>query len=429
MPRRPGTHVDDAVAVGRRLRQAREEAGLSQRDLSFDGCTAAYISRVEAGARIPSLQVLRELGRQLGVSAEYLAKGAEPDAASTLIAEAEAATRFDELDRAQEIYERLLLDEGTPPEAIASAFLGLGEISFRRGKHAETVQLLERAREGDLLTPEGRAWAADRLGRALAMLGDYETSLATFEGALEDARESEDEPAQLRFATLLGNALVDGGNLNRAAELLAAALPIAERASDPLDLARLWWTQSRLHIQRGNPDLAARYALKAIDLLDATEHSSFAAAAFQLLARIENDRGNGAEALALLDRGVAAVNAADNPYYKAMFELERARALVQLDETAEAGSVAMRAAGLLSEASPPDAAHGYKTLADVFSALDEPARALELYELAIDLLPESDPFFSDVYTGLGELLEAQGREQEALQAYKAAAKARIAARR
>ena len=35
MPRRKSTHVDDPVAVGRRLREARERAGLSQRQLSF----------------------------------------------------------------------------------------------------------------------------------------------------------------------------------------------------------------------------------------------------------------------------------------------------------------------------------------------------------------------------------------------------------
>ncbi len=80
MPRRPSTHVDDPVAVGRRLRKAREAAGVTQRDLSFEGCTAAYISRIEAGARVPSLQILHEFARRLGVRPEYLATGeSDPD--------------------------------------------------------------------------------------------------------------------------------------------------------------------------------------------------------------------------------------------------------------------------------------------------------------------------------------------------------------
>ena len=77
MPRRKSTHVDDPAAVGRRLREARERAGSSQRQLSFDGCSPAYISRIEAGERIPSLQLLREMGRRLGVSEDYLATGLE----------------------------------------------------------------------------------------------------------------------------------------------------------------------------------------------------------------------------------------------------------------------------------------------------------------------------------------------------------------
>jgi transcriptional regulator with XRE-family HTH domain len=68
-------HVDDPVAVGRRLTEAREAVGLSQRELAFPGCTPAYISRIERGERIPSLQVLRELSRRCGVSETFLAWG------------------------------------------------------------------------------------------------------------------------------------------------------------------------------------------------------------------------------------------------------------------------------------------------------------------------------------------------------------------
>lgn len=70
-------HYDDPTEVGRRLYEAREGAGLSQRELAFPGCSAAYISRIERGERIPSLQVLRELARRTGVSEALLAYGRE----------------------------------------------------------------------------------------------------------------------------------------------------------------------------------------------------------------------------------------------------------------------------------------------------------------------------------------------------------------
>lgn len=68
-------HVDDPLAVGKRLVQVRESAGLSQRELAFLGCSAAYISRIERGERVPSLQVLRELAVRCSVSETFLAWG------------------------------------------------------------------------------------------------------------------------------------------------------------------------------------------------------------------------------------------------------------------------------------------------------------------------------------------------------------------
>src|SRR3954453_17418354 len=61
--------------VGERLKRLRGERGLSQRDLSSQGVSYAYISRIEAGARRPSVKALRKLAEKLGVSAEYLETG------------------------------------------------------------------------------------------------------------------------------------------------------------------------------------------------------------------------------------------------------------------------------------------------------------------------------------------------------------------
>src|SRR5436309_1318318 len=105
MPRTASTHVDDPVAVGARLRRAREAAGLTQRQLAFRGCTPAYISRIERGTRIPSLQILRELGDRLGVSAEFLATGAEAATADhDVLFEAEVAARLGDKESAVAIY-------------------------------------------------------------------------------------------------------------------------------------------------------------------------------------------------------------------------------------------------------------------------------------------------------------------------------------
>jgi transcriptional regulator with XRE-family HTH domain len=57
------------------VRQRRQSLGLSQRDLSEPGISYAYISRIEAGARTPSVKALRKLAPKLGVSVEWLETG------------------------------------------------------------------------------------------------------------------------------------------------------------------------------------------------------------------------------------------------------------------------------------------------------------------------------------------------------------------
>src|SRR2546421_4834995 len=108
MPRSLTTHIDSPREVGLRLKAARERAGLSQRQLAFPGCTAAYISRIEAGARIPSFQILREFAKRLGLSADYLATGVEEgtdaDRVDDLF-EAEVALRLDNLEQAEGLYQ------------------------------------------------------------------------------------------------------------------------------------------------------------------------------------------------------------------------------------------------------------------------------------------------------------------------------------
>lgn len=61
--------------VAQRLRAARRKLGLSQRELSEPGVSYAYISRIENGARSPSVKALRKLAAKLDVSARWLETG------------------------------------------------------------------------------------------------------------------------------------------------------------------------------------------------------------------------------------------------------------------------------------------------------------------------------------------------------------------
>src|SRR5207244_7099196 len=108
MSKRGWPHVDDPASVGRRLKDARLAAGMSQRELSFPGCTAVYICRIERGDRVPSLQVLRELARRLGVDEDLLATGSTRVVDVDGLVEADVALRLDQLELAEHLYTQLL---------------------------------------------------------------------------------------------------------------------------------------------------------------------------------------------------------------------------------------------------------------------------------------------------------------------------------
>ena len=66
--------------TGERIRARRGELGLSQRALvEGTGYSYAYLSRIEAGARTPSLSALIEFAEALDTSALYLATGRHTD--------------------------------------------------------------------------------------------------------------------------------------------------------------------------------------------------------------------------------------------------------------------------------------------------------------------------------------------------------------
>lgn len=424
MPRRPSTHVDDPLAVGRRLREARQAVGLTQRDLSFDGCTAAYVSRIEAGARVPSLQIIHEFARQLGVTPEYLATGAtDAEDLSADLLEAEVALRLGEEERAAELYEAAR-DRADSEAALAQAQLGLGRLTLRRGDIVDGVALLELALESGELGPGDASAAANALGRSYVTLSRFDDAFALFERFLAAARSREDRFDQIRFALLLANTYIDHGDYARAHSTLGEVLDLARHTGDPMLRAGLYWSQSRAFLSQGDTDLAADYAQLALDTLRASEQTLEAARVLHLIAFIENDRGNPEAALELVEEGEPIVSAAGETTDAAMFAVERARALSALGEGEEAVALLLGIVPSLDAAAPKEAARAYSAAAGVFRRQGDVARALELYELAVERAPVPNRHVSAALTAMAEIYEEQGNAQKALELLKQALAAR-----
>jgi transcriptional regulator with XRE-family HTH domain len=178
------SHVDDPAAVGRRLKEARLAAGLSQRQLSFPGCSAAYISRLEAGDRVPSLQLLRKLAAKLDADEQYLATGVERvEQDPPELVEAQVAHRLGDHELATRRYEQMA-DAG-PSLARARAARALAQLRGDAPAEAEPPRP-----EGGLESPAARARVLWQHSRELARAGEQ----------AEAARFARDALALLEYA-------------------------------------------------------------------------------------------------------------------------------------------------------------------------------------------------------------------------------------
>src|SRR5205823_6323343 len=173
--------------IGERLRRLRLERGLSQRELSERGVSYAYISRIEAGARRPSVKALRMLARKLGVSADYLETGSEirdTDERELKIADAELELRLAENVEAAETKLLDLRQEAVAAGdsvAASRASIALGFAAARAGRNGEAIERLESGLELSPALPSARPDVFATLGRAHSATGRSDRAAELFE--------------------------------------------------------------------------------------------------------------------------------------------------------------------------------------------------------------------------------------------------------
>ncbi len=290
-----------AEPVGARLRRLRIACGLSQRDLSAPGITAAYVSKIERGERRPSVRALRVMAGKLGVSLPYLETGVElgdGEARELRLADAELRMRLQEGHSTDEL-DSILAEAVAAADsgAIIRARVALGMAAAARGDYVGAALQLKEVVTSERVTPVSRPDVYAALGECYALSGEPGRAADVYRGALAhvEATAPEDHATRIRFATYLSYALTDDGQLERANEVVEAALRLADAAagaSDPYTRVRLHWSLGRIAHEQSRFADALHHFRGAVALLEATEDTFHLARAYQSCAAAMLALGN-----------------------------------------------------------------------------------------------------------------------------------------
>jgi tetratricopeptide (TPR) repeat protein len=408
--------------IGERLKRLRLERGLSQRELAAPGVSYAYISRIEAGTRQPSVKALRRLGAKLGVSADYLETGSDLDPAEARelrLTDLELAVRLGEHEGAEPALAEALVESVAAGDGAAAlrARVALAQLALEQGAYARAADMLESALEGEPFSPADRFDIYANLGRAYAAGGHPEKAAELYQQCIDAVAEfGGDATLEARYATLLSYALSDLGDIARAEEVVRRALERVDDTTDPYMRVRLYWSMARLAHTEGRESVALGNVRKAIALLQATDDTFHLARAHLLAAVItlNRDQPDAAEghievAERLLGSGAAQQDSFEIKFCRSRIAFARSRydvARAFAEEALEIGRAAQ----------PADEGAALHALADAVAATGEIDSADDLYARAVDLLESSGRWrnASTACRAWGRVLRENGREDRAL---------------
>jgi tetratricopeptide (TPR) repeat protein len=418
------SETDTVETIGQRLRRLRVERNLSQRELSAPGVSYAYISRIEAGARRPSVKALRLLARKLGVSAEYLETGSEIhdfERRELRLSEAELSLRLgNDTAAAEAQLEELLAEAISAGDAAAAtrARIGLGFAAFERGEHSRAAQLLDDAVGLGLLSPASRPDVFATLGRAWAALGRPEQAVALFERCREQLEEEapDDDAAAVRFAAYLSHALTDLGDLSGAHEVLREAVQQSDRLADPYTRIRLYWSLGRVAANEGRSQVALNYFRRAVSLFEATEDTYHLARAHLSCAWALLENGEVDEAGEHLDAAERLFGGSPEAVDVAMLRRLQGTLALAAGDHATAIARAREALEIAGESLPDERGQAWFVIAEARAAEGSVADAERAFAEAAALLEQhgTPRARTACYRAWGRLLRESGREAEAL---------------
>ncbi|MEU9099998.1 helix-turn-helix transcriptional regulator [Streptomyces sp. NPDC048361] len=263
-------------AFGRRLRQLRQQRGLTQASLTGPRMSAAYVSRLEAGSRPPTAQSVELLAAKLNVPASVFNETevtALSDTLATTAALWESATKGELRHQLEQALEK---DTDADPTLQLQAYAQLAKLQGEEGHSLEeydTLQHLMRVSE-ELGHPVLLLNAHLRLARCQRALGHVDDARATARAGLhlvQQAGLGTDDAIRLKI--LLVSTAAELGDLADAKRLSAEICAPLENRRGSLT-AEAWWTAATVTTRIGDHNRARLLLDKALAAVSSREDLS-----------------------------------------------------------------------------------------------------------------------------------------------------------
>lgn len=424
----------DPVVLGARVRAARIARGWLQSELADGLLSVAYLSRIETGARRPTLNVLVAVAERLGLTAEEMLYGASADdlaeinlglsyaelalengepldaehQARQFLSRAEDASLADLAERGRFVVARAMEAQGQLDEAI-TAYEALLESATGLAAIRCGVALCRCYREvGDLsLATE----VGDRLGPQIAAAG------------LEQTDEA------IQFAMTVAAAFIERGDLSRAARICTGAIKAAEQAASPAARSAAYWNASVVYSERGDTRSALALANRALSLLaDGQDVRNLARLRLEMgRLQLDLEPADVDEALSNIETARQELGGTSaSPAEIAHCDSILARALLEAGRPQDALNTAVMAVGGTPDGASLGRAESTMVLGEALARLGRREEALDAYKRAAAMLREvggADRWVAQVWCELAELFEGLGEMRAAHTALRGAAAA------
>ncbi len=245
-----------AAVLGRRIRAARRNAGLTQADLAGDHASVAYISRIEAGLRRPSRQLLVAIAGKLGVPINELTDVAGDPHSDLRVRLGRAEQHLLQGFHAEAF--ALAFEVAIDADAIGLTSLGDQATYVQASAHhsdqrdTEAVEILE-ARFGKVASEGTPVRVCTLLSRCHLSLGEIAQALKLADQGARwvEAYGLNGLPEAVEHAAVHSVALLRNGEPEQAAEVSRQAVAECALVRAPGELASAYRTASAREAEAG----------------------------------------------------------------------------------------------------------------------------------------------------------------------------------